>query len=66
LHEQYPAYDFATHKGYITRDHARALSEHGACAEHRRRFSNVRAAIAGDVEVALESADADMVGAGQR
>ena len=66
LHERYPAYDFATHKGYITREHARALSEHGACPEHRRRFSNVRAAIAGDVEVAVESADADMAGAGQR
>lgn len=66
LHERYPAYDFATHKGYITREHARALSEHGACPEHRRRFSNVRAAIAGDVEVAVELAEADLVKAGQR
>ena len=45
LHDRYPAYDFATHKGYITRDHSRALDLHGACPEHRRRFSNVRAAM---------------------
>jgi ribonuclease HII len=42
LHEQFPAYDFATHKGYITRDHQAALSEHGPCPQHRRRFVNVR------------------------
>ncbi|UYM04413.1 ribonuclease HII [Solicola gregarius] len=45
LHEQYPAYDFATHKGYITREHERALGAHGACPQHRRRFSNVRAVL---------------------
>ncbi len=66
LHERYPAYDFATHKGYITREHARALSEHGACPEHRRRFSNVRAAIAGEVDMAVETTDGEMIGAGQR
>ena len=64
LHEWYPVYDFATHKGYITRDHARALARHGACPQHRRRFSNVRAAIAGDVEVAVEDVDSAMMGAG--
>lgn len=42
LHETYPAYDFATHKGYITSAHSAALEEHGPCAEHRRRFVNVR------------------------
>jgi ribonuclease HII len=44
LHTTYPVYDFATHKGYITREHSIALTEHGPCAEHRRRFVNVRRA----------------------
>ena len=44
LHEEWPAYDFATHKGYITPEHAAALEEHGPCPEHRRRFVNVRRA----------------------
>jgi ribonuclease HII len=42
LHVEYPAYDFATHKGYITSAHTAALEEHGPCAVHRRRFVNVR------------------------
>ena len=51
LHEQYPAYDFATHKGYITEEHAAALDrarpepgapdavrQRAACRrDHRRR-----------------------------
>jgi ribonuclease HII len=44
LHERYPRYDFATHKGYITPSHSAALQEHGPCAIHRRRFINVRRA----------------------
>jgi ribonuclease HII len=47
LHDSYPAYDFATHKGYITAAHAAALAEHGPCAVHRRRFVNVRRAAQG-------------------
>jgi ribonuclease HII len=42
LHEQYPAYDFLTHKGYVTSAHTAALTEHGPCPIHRRRFVNVR------------------------
>ena len=42
LHEQYPAYDFLTHKGYVTAAHTAALEEHGPCEIHRRRFVNVR------------------------
>ncbi len=45
LHEDYPAYDFVTHKGYITPTHATALERHGPCAVHRRRFVNVRRAL---------------------
>lgn len=44
LHEQYPAYEFATHKGYITEEHSRALEEHGPSPVHRMRFVNVRRA----------------------
>jgi ribonuclease HII len=44
LHEKFPAYDFATHKGYCTEDHEAALQEHGPCPVHRMRFVNVRRA----------------------
>ncbi len=42
MHEDYPQYDFATHKGYVTKEHQEALAAHGPCPEHRRRFVNVR------------------------
>lgn len=45
LHEQYPQYGFATHKGYPTPDHLAALQQHGACEAHRRGFGPVRAVI---------------------
>jgi ribonuclease HII len=44
LHERWPAYDFAGHKGYITDVHSAALERHGPCPEHRMRFVNVRTA----------------------
>jgi ribonuclease HII len=44
LHERWPAYDFAGHKGYITDVHSAALERHGPCPEHRVRFVNVRSA----------------------
>ena len=44
LDRDHPAYDFKTHKGYITDVHAAALAEHGPCPEHRMRFVNVRRA----------------------
>jgi ribonuclease HII len=44
LHAQWPAYDFATHKGYVTEEHSAALAEHGPCPQHRMRFVNVRRA----------------------
>ncbi|MCW2801113.1 MAG: ribonuclease [Aeromicrobium sp.] len=47
MHDDYPAYDFATHKGYSTPVHQAALKQHGPCAEHRRRYVNVRAAMEG-------------------
>jgi ribonuclease HII len=45
LHDTFPVYDFATHKGYITPSHQAALAEHGPCAEHRFSFVNVRGSL---------------------
>jgi ribonuclease HII len=42
LHEAYPAYGFASHKGYGTAEHLAALREHGASPVHRRSFAPVR------------------------
>lgn len=41
LHDHYPAYGFAGHKGYITPEHSAALLTHGPCPEHRVSFVNV-------------------------
>jgi len=57
LHEVFPAYGFARHKGYSTPAHMRALAAHGPCAEHRRSFVNVRGCRPADVEEALENED---------
>ncbi|HYN58639.1 MAG TPA: ribonuclease HII [Rubrivivax sp.] len=43
LHERFPQYGFAAHKGYPTAEHLQALQRHGACAEHRRSFAPVHA-----------------------
>jgi ribonuclease HII len=45
LHEHYPQYDFATHKGYVTPGHAEALTTHGPCPEHRYSYVNVARAL---------------------
>lgn len=49
LHERYPEYDFATHKGYVTAGHADALKRCGPCPEHRFSYVNVAAAHDGPV-----------------
>lgn len=41
---EHPAYDFKTHKGYITDVHTAALTAHGPSPVHRMRFINVRRA----------------------
>ncbi len=41
LHERWPDYDFAAHKGYVTPEHAAALERYGPCPEHRRSYVNV-------------------------
>jgi len=45
LHDAYPQYGFAQHKGYPTRAHREALIEYGACPQHRLSFRPVRDAI---------------------
>ena len=42
LDRVHPAYGLASHKGYGTPLHKRALAEHGPCALHRRSFTPVR------------------------
>jgi len=44
LHERYPQYDFATHKGYCTVEHQLAMQRYGASPVHRRKWENVIAA----------------------
>jgi ribonuclease HII len=41
----YPAYSFATHKGYGTPDHQRLLELLGPCPLHRRSFAPLRLTI---------------------
>jgi ribonuclease HII len=38
FHSRYPAYGFATHKGYGTPAHIRSIRAHGPCAIHRLTF----------------------------
>lgn len=39
LHERFPDYGFAQHKGYGTAEHRRALAALGPCPEHRLTFA---------------------------
>jgi len=55
MHDRYPVYEFAAHKGYVTPEHQDALRRHGPCSEHR--FSYVNVARVG----AAEEADVDVV-----
>ncbi|HVE53952.1 MAG TPA: ribonuclease HII, partial [Ramlibacter sp.] len=43
LHEAFPQYGFAAHKGYSTPEHLEALRVHGPCMHHRRHFAPVAA-----------------------
>lgn len=38
LHEEFPVYGFAGHKGYGTEEHRTAILEHGRCRYHRESF----------------------------
>ena len=39
LHERFPDYGFARHKGYGTAEHRRVLAALGPCPEHRLTFA---------------------------
>ncbi len=41
LGQRFPAYEFATHKGYSTPQHVAILRKVGPCSEHRRSFAPV-------------------------
>lgn len=45
LHEQFPAYGFAKHKGYPTPEHLAVLRELGPCPEHRLSYGPVKAVL---------------------
>src|SRR5215467_1513092 len=42
LDRRYPGYGFASHKGYATPEHQRAIRELGPCTIHRRSFDYIR------------------------
>lgn len=44
-HEEYPQYGLASHKGYGTPEHLRALLEHGPTPLHRMSYEPVRRAV---------------------
>jgi len=46
LGELYPAYGFASHKGYATREHLEQLTRHGPCIEHRLSWAAVQRRVA--------------------
>ena len=41
LHEQYPEYGFAEHKGYATARHCAAIAQYGPCSVHRHSFAPI-------------------------
>lgn len=45
LHEEYPQYGFADHKGYGTKVHMEAIAAHGLTPAHRRSFAPVKEAL---------------------
>lgn len=45
LHDRYPDYGFARHKGYPTAAHRQALQRFGPCPAHRRSFAPVAAVL---------------------
>ena len=53
LHENFPQYGFAGHKGYPTAQHLAALKLNGPCPQHRRSFAPVRAMLAPTMQTTL-------------
>jgi ribonuclease HII len=56
LDQLHPQYGLASHKGYGTPEHRRALAEHGPCPLHRKTFAPVAAAEPGaTIEESIEN-----------
>jgi ribonuclease HII len=45
IHEKYPEYGFASHKGYGSKKHIEAINKYGPCPIHRKTFKPVADAI---------------------
>lgn len=54
MHDRWPGYDFATHKGYVTPEHQQALSRYGPSPVHRRSYANVARVMGENGPVVLE------------
>lgn len=46
---RHPAYGFAGHKGYGTKQHLAAIAEHGPCPIHRRSFAPLKPPAQGEL-----------------
>lgn len=55
IDSEFPAYGFARHQGYGTREHLEALRKHGPCRHHRRSFQPVS-------QLALQAGDGSQRG----
>jgi ribonuclease HII len=55
LHDQWPSYDFAGHKGYVTPVHNAALDAVGPCPEHRFSYVNVARRAWGDERIPMRT-----------
>lgn len=53
LDEVHPQYGLASHKGYATPEHRRALKQHGPCSLHRQTFAPVSLSSASTVSPTL-------------
>ena len=49
MDSEFPAYGFASHKGYGTSQHSIALNLHGPCKYHRKTFAPVRKVLENNV-----------------
>lgn len=54
LHDEFPHYNWAQNKGYGTREHRRAIEEHGLCKYHRKSFNILSAQMEINYETAEE------------
>ncbi|WP_334027462.1 ribonuclease HII [Alteromonas sp. P256] len=55
LHEAFPQYNFAGHKGYPTKAHFAALAEFGVLDCYRKSFKPVKALLTNDTQIAASA-----------